>query len=158
MKIKSRYLRVICTMALSFFALSLAAQGENPDYDPALAAQLGADDYGMRSYTLVLLRTGQRSTEDKEFVSRCFRGHMENMTRMVDAGKLIIAGPMGKNEKAYRGIFILTETDPEAVQALLQTDPAIRENLLEAETYPWYGSAALPVYLDASRKIAKKKP
>jgi uncharacterized protein YciI len=151
-------LRISCILVLFLFANPLGAQGENPDYDPTLAAQLGADDYGMRSYTLVLLRTGQRSTDDKDFVNRCFRGHMENMTRMVDAGKLIVAGPIGKNEKSYRGIFILTETDPEAVKALLQTDPAIRENLLEAETYPWYGSAALPVYLDASKKIVKKKP
>jgi len=40
---------------------------------------------------------------------------------------------------------------------LLETDPAIKEGLLEADLYSWYGSAALPLYLDASDKIWKQQ-
>lgn len=45
----------------------------------------------------------------------------------------------------------------EEAKELLQTDPAIREKLLEAELFQWYGSAALPVYLKIHEKIEKKK-
>jgi hypothetical protein len=41
---------------------------------------------------------------------------------------------------------------------LMQTDPAIKADLLDVELYDWYGSAALPEYLDASDKIWKEKP
>lgn len=155
-------LRILSAVLLCYFSAGVSfqtvAQTDTLPYDEVLAKKLGADDYGMRNYTLVILRTGPQSVEDKDFVSRCFRGHMENINRLVDEGILILAGPLGKNDLAYRGIFILTETDSDKVKAILLTDPAIREQLLEAETFNWYGSAALPLYLDASRKIVKKKP
>jgi hypothetical protein len=40
---------------------------------------------------------------------------------------------------------------------LLDTDPAIKEKLLAVELYEWYGSAALPAYLEASEKVGKKE-
>jgi uncharacterized protein YciI len=130
----------------------------NPNYDHELAQKLGADDYGMKSYILVILKTGSNQTTDRDFISKCFRGHMENIGRLVEEGKLIVAGPLGKNDKTYRGIFILDVKTIEEAQSLLQTDMAIKEGLLDAELYPWYGSAALSEYLHASDKIWKLKP
>ncbi|MBW6497162.1 MAG: hypothetical protein K0B09_02110 [Bacteroidales bacterium] len=129
----------------------------NPDFDPQLALKLGADDYGMKSYILVMLKTGTNQTTDTDFINACFRGHMENIGRLAAEGKLIVAGPLGRNEKTYRGIFILDDATLEEAEALLQTDPAISEKLLDAELYSWYGSAALPMYLDFSEKIWKLK-
>jgi len=34
------------------------AQTNNPNYDKALADSLGADDYGMKSYVFVILKSG----------------------------------------------------------------------------------------------------
>lgn len=130
----------------------------NPSYDSELAAKLGGDDYGMKSYILVLLKTGTNDTTDKEFISQCFRGHFENMQHMVSEGKLIVAGPIGKNENEYRGIFIIDAASFDEARALLQGDAAIKNELLEAELYNWYGSAALPEYLPAADKIWKVKP
>jgi uncharacterized protein YciI len=130
----------------------------NPNYDSELAQQLGADDYGMKSYILVILKTGSNQTTDRDFIGKCFRGHMENINRLVEEGKLIVAGPLGKNDKTYRGIFILDAATLEEAQLILQTDLAIKEGLLDAELYNWYGSAALPEYLPASDKIWKSKP
>lgn len=76
---------------------------------------------------------------------------------MVKAGKLVVAGPIGKNEKSYRGIFILNAKDFEEAKELLKGDPAVKEGLLDAELYNWYGSAALPLYLESADKIAKQK-
>jgi uncharacterized protein YciI len=83
---------------------------------------------------------------------------MDNIKRLVDEGKLVVAGPLGKNDNTYRGIFILDVATIEEAQSLLQTDPAVKEGLLDAELYKWYGSAALPEYLPASDKVWKSKP
>jgi len=140
------------------FILSLNAQSTNPEYDSTLARKLGADDYGMKGFILVILKTGPNQTTDKTFINNCFRGHFDNMNRMVKEGKLIVAGPIGKNSNSYRGIFILNLTSVEEADRLLQTDPAVKEGLLEAELYNWYGSAALPEYLPYAEKIWKIKP
>ena len=78
---------------------------------------------------------------------------------IAEEGKLIIAGPLGKNENNYRGIFILNDIKSiEEAKELLQTDPAIKNGLLDYEIFTWYGSAALPEYLQFSDKIWKSKP
>ncbi len=132
---------------------------DNPLYDKTLAEKLGADDYGMKRYFLVILKTGANTTTDKELINQHFRGHLDNITQLVEEGKLIVAGPLGKNEKAYRGIFILNNLNTlEEARSLLQTDPAIGSGLLAFEVFEWYGSAALPEYLPASDKVWRRKP
>jgi uncharacterized protein YciI len=83
---------------------------------------------------------------------------MKNIQRLVDEKKLIVAGPLGKNDKTYRGIFILDVQSQEEAKELLQTDPAVASKLLDTELYTWYGSAALPAYLEDSDKIWKTNP
>ena len=83
---------------------------------------------------------------------------MDNINRLVKEGKLIVAGPLGKNDKTYRGIFILNNIKTmEKAKELLQTDPAIKIGLLDYEIFSWYGSAALPEYLPATEKIWRKQ-
>jgi len=154
-KIMKAILPLITLLLINGFSLG---QSFNPAYDSTLAVSLGADDYGMKKYVLVILKTGTNSTNDKEQIKQLFAGHMSNMEKLVDQGKLIVAGPIGKNEKTYRGIFILNTSTFEEANLLLESDPAIKEKLLEPEFYNWYGSAALPEYLKASDKIWKLKP
>lgn len=130
----------------------------NPNYDALLAQKLGADDYGMKGYILVILKTGNNQTTDNTFINNSFRGHLNNIKRLVKEEKLIVAGPLGKNDNTYRGIFILNVTTFEEAEKLLQTDPAINGGLLDVELYNWYGSAALPEYLEFSEKIWKVQP
>ena len=145
----------ILIVIISVFGLQLSAQKTNPNYDEALAKKVGADDYGMKSYMFVILKTGTNTSNDKAKETEAFNGHMSNMNTLVEAGKLIVAGPIGKNDKNYRGIFILNETDMEKAKALLQTDPAIKAKYLDYDIFPWYGSAALSEYLEASDKVWK---
>ena len=140
------------------FCFAVQAQTQNPHYNKALADSLGADDYGMKSYIFVILKTGSNKMEDKEKVGKLFRGHLDNIGRLANEGKLVVAGPMGKNDKSYRGIFILNVKTKEEAQALLQTDPAVKEKLLDAELYEWYGAAALPAYLQTQKQITKQNP
>ncbi|MES2061876.1 MAG: YciI family protein [Bacteroidota bacterium] len=133
-------------------ALGVKAQGT---YNKALADSLGADEYGMKMYTLVILKTGENKTTDKAKIDSAFKGHMANIGKLAANGKLVVAGPMGKNDKGYRGIFIFNVKTVAEAQELLKSDPAVQTKILEAEIYPWYGSAALPVYLETHKKIEK---
>lgn len=139
------------------FSLSAYSQTENSKYDKLLADSLGSDDYGMKTYILVILKTGPNKIENKIVLDSLFKGHMENIGHLASKGKLIVAGPLGKNDKTYRGIFILNVKSIEEATALLETDPTIKNKVLEAELYNWYGSAALPTYLPNHEKIEKKK-
>lgn len=152
------YTKVIrILLVFSVFAIPAKAQTANPTYNKTLADSLGADEYGMKQYVLVILKTGSNKIEDKQKVDSLFRGHMGNINRLATAGKLVVAGPLKKNDKAYRGIFILNVKTIEEANSLLDTDPAIKEKLLEAETFIWYGSAALPMYLPNHEKVEKLK-
>lgn len=126
----------------------------NPDYDKALAERLGADEYGMKNYFFVLLKTGPNKSTDKVLRNESFKGHMGNIQKLVEDGKLIVAGPFEDNDKDYEGIFILNNiSTAEEAEQLLLTDPAIRNGYLAYEIIGWYGSAALPEYLPASDRI-----
>ena len=132
---------IIFMLILLNGALNSIAQTKSDIYDKALADSLGADEYGMKQYTFVILKTGTNTTESKESTDSLFRGHMNNIGRLA------------KNEKAYRGLFILNVKTMEEAKNLLSTDPAINAHLLESELFTWYGSAALPMYLDYHSKI-----
>lgn len=141
-----------------FLALNSKAQSTNPNYDSTLAKTLGADEFGMKMYTMVILKTGTNTTESKESKDTLFAGHLANIKRLADLNKLVIAGPFGKNDKNFRGIFILNVANEAEAMALLETDPAIKAKLLQPELYPWYGSAAISEYLKSHDKIWKAKP
>lgn len=150
-----KYLLALLTLLFS----NLTFAQSNPDYDKTLAEKLGADDYGMKSYFFVILKTGTNTTTDKELIKESFRGHLNNINRLVEENKLIVAGPFGKNENNYRGIFILNNLKSiEDAKELLLSDPAIKNGLLDYEIFTWYGSAALPEYLPVSDKIWKLNP
>jgi uncharacterized protein YciI len=148
---------ILLLFQAAILCLSLSAQTENPDYDHELAKALEADEFGMKSYVFVLLKTGTRVEENTEIRDSLFAGHLNNIGRMADLGKLVIAGPLGQNDRSYRGIFVLNVKTFEEAEELLKTDPAISENLLEAELYKWYGSAAIGEYLKVHKKIVKQE-
>ncbi|MEY3982510.1 MAG: hypothetical protein RL160_67 [Bacteroidota bacterium] len=131
----------------------------NPNHDSVLAKKLGGDKYGMKEYYLVMLKTGNNTTTDKQFISSCFRGHLDNINRLVAEGTMVVVGPLGKNEYNYRGLFILNNISTlDEAKDVLQTDPAIKNNLLAYDIFNWYGSAALPEYLPFADKIWTLKP
>lgn len=145
---------IFIALFFATFAFQSQAQ-EKPKYDEALAKKLGADNYGMKMYVLVILKTGSNTSTTKAQTDSLFKGHMSNMEKLSKENRLIVAGPMGKNEKQYRGIFILNTKSPEEARAWLATDPAISSKLLDAEVFNWYGSAALPEYLPYHNKVQK---
>lgn len=150
--------KIFIAATVILLCLQASAQSTNPKYDKALADSLGGDDYGMKMYVLAILKTGTNTTATKTTSDSLFRGHLDNIMRLVKEGKLIVSGPLAKNEKAYRGIFIFNVKTIEEATALISTDPAINNKLLDVELFRWYGSAALPEYLKSHEKVEKFKP
>jgi uncharacterized protein len=148
-------MKTIFFSLMILISLTLTGQVTNRDYDPELARKLGADERGMKNYIFVVLKTGTANITDKTTRDSLFRGHMNNIAKMAEMGKLIVAGPFGNNEDGMRGIFILDVISIDEAKELLQSDPTIREKIFEPLFYQWYGSAALPEYLKVHRKIEK---
>ncbi|HEX6333396.1 MAG TPA: YciI family protein [Flavisolibacter sp.] len=152
----TNYTKPMFILVFCLAQVTLYAQEAKPGYNKALADSLGSDDYGMKSYVLVILKTGPTDVQEKSLRDSLFRGHMANINRLVADGKLIVAGPLKKNDKTYRGIFILNVPTVEEARTLVLTDPAVSHGMLEMEMYQWYGSAALPMYLKYHDRIGKK--
>ncbi|MCA1762334.1 MAG: YciI family protein [Cryomorphaceae bacterium] len=146
-------------LLLSFSLIHSAVAQDTPaNFDEELASKLGVDDYGMKNYIFVLLKTGDTEIADKDSLNALFRGHFENMEAMAESGKLALSGPFGKNDRVYRGLFILNAESNEEAMQLLNNDQAIAAGVFDVELTPWYGSAALPVFQKTHDKIARKKP
>lgn len=144
---------ILLLLAVSFLA---AGQKISNEYDSTLARQLGADERGMKTYVLVILKTGPADIQDKELRDSLFAGHFSNMDRLAAEKKLVLAGPMSANDRQYRGLFLYDVKTLEEAEELLKGDPTVTSGIFEIELYRWYGSAALPVHLETAEKIRKR--
>jgi uncharacterized protein YciI len=149
------------TLGLALVALAAAATAQpaseatRPGYDAQLARQLGADDYGMRHYVLVLLRTGPHPVAEGPERDAMFKGHMANIQRLANEGKLILAGPLDGKD-GLRGMFVFAVDDIEQARKLVATDPTIARGEMVAEYHAYYGSAALMQVNGVHERLAKK--
>jgi uncharacterized protein YciI len=139
-----RFLLAMSALCLAAAAPSSAEPAvERPAYDAALAQRLGADERGIRKYVLVILKRGPKEPASESERSKLFQGHMANINRLAAEGKLVTAGPLGKNDRGYSGIFVFNVADVAEADALVASDPAVAAGAFAYEAYGWYGSAAL---------------
>lgn len=124
-------------------------------YDEALATRLGADERGMRSYVLVILKTGPTRVPEGAERDEMFRGHFANMQRLSKEGVLAHAGPLDGVD-GWRGLFILAVADIEEARKHVATDPVIVRGEMVAEYHVHYGSAALMQVRETHEKVAKQ--
>lgn len=149
-------MRSIIILSISLFSyVHLTAQISNKIYDSSLAKKLNANDNGMKRYFLVILKSGPVVITDKAKRDSVFAGHMNNIQSLASQNKLVVAGPIGKNDKEYRGIFILNTDSKEEAEKMVETDPAVQAKVFVAEYYPWFGSAALQETLEIHKRITK---
>jgi uncharacterized protein YciI len=135
----------VVVLCLSF-ATAFANAAENLVYDPKLAERLGADERGMRSYVFVVLKTGPKQMPAGPKRDEMFKGHFANMERLAGEGKLAFAGPFDGVD-GWRGMFIF---------ALVATDPVVSNGEMVPEFHTLYGSAALMLVNEASKKLVKR--
>lgn len=128
---------------------------QSSSYDESLAKQLGADDYGMKSYVMAFLMAGDRVGEySPEQRAEIQKGHMDNINRLAEMGKLILAGPF-VDGKEMRGIFLFDVPTKEEAESLTNTDPAVKAGVLKMNLVQWYGSAALMLLPEWHQKVQK---
>lgn len=142
-------MKYLLLLSLLFSAHSFA------EYDEALAKSVGADDYGMKPYVMVILVTGDKVVEDKTKRNEAFAGHFANMSQLAEEKKLVVAGPLGDAEPK-RGVFIFNTDNLESAESWVKTDPAVEAGLLSYELYKMYSSAALMLVNEQHKKLQKK--
>ena len=145
-----------CALAL-FGTLAAQAQDAAPIYDAAKAQAWGANEQGLRSYVLVLLKTGPQRMPDGPARNEMFQGHFANMTRLAKEGLLVYAGPL-EGKEGLRGLFIFATGDLEAARKAVDTDPVIVNGEMMAELHKHMGSAALLAVNEWHPKLLKPKP
>lgn len=130
------------------------------EYDAKLAKALGADAYGMRSYVMVILKTGpnDKTITDEAQRAKIFAGHFSNMKVLTANKKLVLAGPFGDPDNIKRGLYIFNVKTVDEAKALVMTDPAVKAGIFTPDFTPYYGSAALVQVNSIHKKIAKENP
>jgi uncharacterized protein len=125
-------------------------------YDSVLAARLGADEYGMRSYVMAFLKAGPRRNQDSITAARIQEEHLRNIVRLGKEGTLVLAGPfLDKGE--VRGIYLFNVKTLEEARVLTESDPTVRAGRLTMELHPWYGPASLVQVTEMNESVAKSK-
>ncbi len=145
-----------CSPKVNRETTTSAREEPSVTYDSILAQRLGADDYGMKKYVMAFLKVGPNRNQDSTTAAQIQRGHMDNIMRLANEGKLVLAGPfLDKGE--LRGIFIFNVETVEEARILTETDPAIQSGRLVMELHPWYGSAATMMINEWHGRLQKKK-
>ncbi len=126
-----RYISVILLLSLS----SIQALAQTKESKPAPKEE----GFEMKQYYFVMLTKGERRGEitDTAVINEIQRGHMANINRLAEMGKIVVAGPFGDNGN-WRGIFIFDCPTEEEVKELLNTDPAVKAGRLAYEIHPWW--------------------
>ena len=125
-------------------------------FDSLAAVKYGADDYGMKKYVMAFLKKGPNREIDSVRAVQLQNAHMENIVKMAEEGKLVLAGPFFGNGD-LRGIYIFNVSSIEEAESLTNTDPAIQEGSLAMELMEWYGSAALMAVNDLHKSVTRKE-
>jgi uncharacterized protein YciI len=103
----------------------------------AESTQPAEKKYEMKQYFFVMLSRGDNINQDSATAAKIQEGHMANMGKLADMGKLIVAGPFGDRGN-WRGIFIMDCKTKEEAEDLIKTDPAIVAGRLKYEIHPWW--------------------
>lgn len=90
----------------------------------------------MTAYLAFLVR-GDKWTPDKTPETEAIqKAHLENINRLAELKKLVVAGPFGDNG-TLRGIFVFRVNSIEEARDLAATDPAVKAGRLALQIHPW---------------------
>ncbi len=121
-------------------------------FDSVLAQKYGADQYGMKPFVIAFLKRGPKRSKDSTEIARLQKAHLENINRLAEEGKLVLAGPF-YGDGDLRGIYVFDVSSIEEAKKLTETDPAIQSGSLIMELHKWYGSAAVAAIPDLHKKL-----
>ena len=118
-----------------------------------LAADAAAGDY-----TFVFLRAPADAPElSEDELATAMAGHFQNMGRLAEEGKLLVAGPLGppRVDPAHRGVFLFDVEAVDEARELASSDPAVAAGVFELEVLPFRTSAPLRRLLELERGVTR---
>ena len=117
---------------LAILQLSVSAQQDSVKAPPKI-----------KQFWLMVLKTGPQDKviTDSAQRAKIFTGHFSNMERLHKEGILKVAGPFGKNDFTWRGLFILDCATKEEAEKYVMTDPSIEAGVFITDIVPWYSEA-----------------
>jgi uncharacterized protein YciI len=125
-----------------------------PIYNEEKAKAYGADDYGMKKMVIAFLKRGPNRDLDSLRAAQLQSAHMENIGKLAEEGKLLVAGPFF-GDSDLRGIYIFDVNSIDEAKQLTNTDPAIKAGSLVMELHEWYGSAAMMAIPQIHKEVQK---
>lgn len=91
----------------------------------------------MTTVYLAFLTRGDKWTPEKTPQTEAIqKAHMDNINRLAETKKLVVAGPFGDNG-VLRGIFVFKVGSLAEARALAETDPAVQAGRLALDIHPW---------------------
>lgn len=127
-------MKYIIVLLIAVLAVNYSANAQNKLKAAKAEAEPGEQ---VKKFWFVMLTKGNNRTQDSVAAVKIQEGHMANIKRLYEEGKLKVAGPFG-DDGEWRGIFIFDCATKEEVEQLLHTDPAIAAGRLAYELHPWY--------------------
>jgi uncharacterized protein YciI len=86
---------------------------------------------------LAFLTRGDKWTPEKTPATEAIqKAHLENIKKLADMKKLVVAGPFGDNGR-LRGIFVFKVDSIDEARSLAATDPAVQAGRLALQIHPW---------------------
>ncbi|MEJ2194777.1 MAG: YciI family protein [Ignavibacteriaceae bacterium] len=101
--------------------------------------------YEMTTYYMAFLKKGPKwSPKETEETNKVQAAHLANIQKLVDEGKMILAGPF-LDEWEVRGIFVYKVDSMEEAIELTKQDPAVIAGRLSLELHPWYSAKGITI-------------
>ena len=126
----------VCFLFLSLSALTFSTVNAQENTS---ASKEKSPAEKITQFWFVMIKTGPKQDFDSASKAKLFEGHMANINRLYYEGILKVAGPFGKNDFSWRGIFIFDCKTREEADSYVSTDPAVAAGLFTVDIVPWYG-------------------
>lgn len=142
-----RFVALVISLALSLIALGFGQDNLPDKYKgKAHGDEKFKEKVEMSKYVVAFLRRGpQWTAEETDEVKKLSDGHMANISRLAEEGKLVISGPFldAAKEGDLAGLFIFRTESVDSAKAWSTTDPAVQAGRFVMEYHPWYGPKTL---------------
>jgi len=88
------------------------------------------------AYLAFLVRGDKWTAEKTPATEAIQKAHLENIGKLAEMKKLVVAGPFGDNG-TLRGVFVFRTDSIDEARALANTDPAVKAGHLALQIHPW---------------------
>ncbi len=141
-------------MTTAIATLLVAAVAANADAQTEAKKRINPAEIvaKMSTYVVGLLYKGPNWTAEKTpAIDSLQAGHMANIQKMAEMGKLKAAGPMGDTGQ-LRGIFVFRADSIAEVKPQAEADPAVKAGRLKIDYYVWWGQKGIGEKFAAEHK------